>query len=343
MSTSTWTGAINRDWDDTDNWSPAGVPGANSDVVITTGPSVQVSGSIGTVNSITNSYALGFKSAGTNTVATFLDITGHLYVDSKAGAGGTILNIGGTLTNRHHLTIGNATLSAPDEVTAASLDNTGDASLNLTGSSANQALLDVTAGLAEFGTAGVFSGYVRLAGDSAIEFASGEITSLADYSHLGLVGSDAFIEDSSATGSNSALMGLASIGADALFALHDGASVSTTGALVNDGNVYLDFAADDGGSSLTVGGTLTNSGTLSIGNTTLSASDEVRAASLDNTGSISLTGSSADQALLDVTGAAGFGAAGVLRGDVQLSGDSAIEFASGEITRIGATTTLVRD
>ena len=122
MSTSTWTGAFNRDWDDADNWSPAGVPDASSDVVITTGPSVQVSASIGTVNSITDLYALGFESAGTNTVATFLDITGHLYVDSKAGAGGTILNIGGTLTNRHHLTIGNATLSAPDEVTAASLE-----------------------------------------------------------------------------------------------------------------------------------------------------------------------------------------------------------------------------
>ena len=79
------------------------------------------------------------------------------------------------------------------------------------------------------------SGYVRLAGDSAIEFASGEITSLAASSHLGLVGNDAFIEDSTALGKNSALTGLASIGAGALFALHDGAAVSTTGSLVNDG------------------------------------------------------------------------------------------------------------
>jgi probable HAF family extracellular repeat protein len=29
-STSTWTGAANSDWDDADNWSPAGVPGASS-------------------------------------------------------------------------------------------------------------------------------------------------------------------------------------------------------------------------------------------------------------------------------------------------------------------------
>ncbi len=185
------------------------------------------------------------------------------------------------------------------------------------------------------------SGYVRLAGDSAIEFASGQITSLAAGSHLGLVGSDAFIEDSTATGSNSALTGLASIGAGALFALHDGATVSTSGALANDGNVVLDPHAGDGGSSLTVGGTLTNSRELGIGNATLSASDKVTAASLDNTGKIQLTGSAANQALLDVTaGSAGFGAAGVLSGNVDLSGDSAIEFASGVITSLATNAEL---
>ena len=79
MSTSTWTGAVNSDWDDADNWSPAGVPGASSDVVIATGAPVAVaSASIGTVNSITDLSDLSFESAGTNTVATFLDNTGHL-------------------------------------------------------------------------------------------------------------------------------------------------------------------------------------------------------------------------------------------------------------------------
>src|SRR5580658_3869110 len=258
MSKSTWTGAVNSDWADADNWSPAGIPGVNSDVVIASGAPV-ASASIGTVNSITDSSHLSFESAGTNTVATLLDNTGHLHVDAKGGEGGTILNIGATLTNSGDLVIGNATLSAPDEVTAASLDNTGR--IYLIGSSADQALLDV-AGSAGFGTAGILSGYVRVAGDSAIEFASGEITSLAAGSHLGLVGSDAFIEDSTATGSNSALTGLASIGAGALFALHDGAAVSTTGALTNDGVVALDTNTGEGGSSLTLAGTLTNSGDL---------------------------------------------------------------------------------
>ena len=79
------------------------------------------------------------------------------------------------------------------------------------------------------------SGNVDLAGDSAIEFASGQITSLAGSAQLLLNGNDAFIEDSTALGSNSALTGLASIGAGATFDLENGAAVSTTGALVNDG------------------------------------------------------------------------------------------------------------
>ena len=76
MSTSTWTGAVNADSDDADNWSPAGVRDASSDVVIAAGAPVAVAAaSIGTVNSITDSSDLSFESAGTNTVATLLDDT----------------------------------------------------------------------------------------------------------------------------------------------------------------------------------------------------------------------------------------------------------------------------
>jgi hypothetical protein len=64
MSKSTWTGAVNSDWDDADNWSPAGVPGADSDVVIARGtPVALASASIGTVNSITDSSYLSFGSS----------------------------------------------------------------------------------------------------------------------------------------------------------------------------------------------------------------------------------------------------------------------------------------
>jgi hypothetical protein len=201
-------------------------------------------------------------------------------------------------------------------VTAAALDNPDVTSLiSLTGSRANQALLDVT-GSAGFYAAGVLNGHVRLSGDSAIEFASGEITSLANFAQLHLYGHHAFIEDSTALGSNSALAGLASIGLGARLTLEDKAAVSTTGALTNDGVVHID-GNGDGGSRLTVAGALTNGGQLEIGNTTLSVPDKVTAAALYNTGGIYLNGSSADRALFDVTaGSAGFGPAGVLSGYV---------------------------
>ena len=308
MGKSTWTGAVSSDWDDPDNWSPSGVPGVNSDVVITSGAPV-VSASIGTVNSITGSSDLSFESAGTNTVATLLENTGSLNVDAYGVEGGTVLNVGQTLTNSGSLTIGNRRLSASDEVTAAALDNTG--SIRLTGSVGNQALLDVTDS-AGFGTAGVLSGDVDLSRESAIEFASGQITSLANGASLGLDGADAFIEDSTAPGSNSALTGLASIGVGAILGLHNKAAVSTTGSLVSDELIRLDPIGGDGGSTLTVGGTLTSIRGIVIGNATLSAPDEVTAASLDNTVKIYLRGSSATQALLDVAGSAEFSTTGSL-------------------------------
>ena len=134
-----------------------------------------------------------------------------------------------------------------------------------------------------------------------------------------LNGNDAFIEDSTALGSNSALTGLASIGAGATFDLENNAAVSTTGALVNDGTVDLDANARRRRIEPDRGGGADQQRHSRIGNAALSASDKVTAASLDNTGSIYLTGSSANQALLDVTGSAGFGTAGVLSGNVQLS------------------------
>ena len=142
-------------------------------------------------------------------------------------------------------------------MTAASLDNTG--SINLTGSSANQALLDVTRQRG-FGTAGVVSGIV-----DTVRRQRDRVRERADHhdrlagSPLILNGNDAFVEDSTALGveqrADRARFDIAGS-----LDLDDGASVSTTGALANDGHVHLDDFGGDGGSSLTVAGTLTNSG-----------------------------------------------------------------------------------
>ena len=167
-----------------------------------------------------------------------------------------------------------------------------------------------------------------------IEFGSGgEITGIASDAQLSLSGTQAFIADSSDTSGNSALTGLSS-NAGTLFLL-DGAAIATTGALTNSGALYVDTNDYAGGSSLMVDSTLTNSGTLQIGNSYLTSPTMVTVAGLDNTGSIYLYGGSDEQAALMIGGAAGYGTSGILSGDVSLQGDTLIEFGSGgEITGI---------
>ena len=103
-----------------------------------------------------------------------------------------------------------------------------------------------------------------------------------------------------------------------------------TAGLTNTGLVSVDNAnANEGGSSLTLGGALTNSGTLNVGpgNATLSAPVTVTTTALSNTGAINLTGSAVDPrtlqaqlAEINVTGGvAGFGTAGSVTGQVNLS------------------------
>ena len=132
----------------------------------------------------------------------------------------------------------------------------------------------------------------------------------------------------------------------ALTFLDAGAS-SVTGGVTNVGSLGLDSSSGDGGSSLTIGGKLTNDGTLQIGpgDLTLSAASTVYARNLANLqgtayGTIYLYGSSTAEATLDVGSAAGFGAAGVLYGGVSLSDDALIEFKSGQIATIAADSAL---
>ena len=88
-------------------------------------------------------------------------------------------------------------------------------------------------------------------------------------------------------------------------------SATLTGTLANTGSVNLDFFGNQGGSSLSVGGTLTNtsSGTVQIGTSggSLSATSTLSAAGLSNSGTIDLFGNAsnpANQANLTVTGPA---------------------------------------
>jgi hypothetical protein len=118
---------------------------------------------------------------------------------------------------------------------------------------------------------------------------------------LDLIGNSAFIEDSTALGSNSALTGLADVAGNLV--LDHGASVSTTGALTDSGFLALDYIFSSGGSTLSIGGALTNTGRLVIGGPNQSSSDSVTANSFVNSGTVDLTGRGTNFAALNVSGA----------------------------------------
>jgi len=144
------------------------------------------------------------------------------------------------------------------------------------------------------------TGTVDLTNDSAIEFASGQISTIGAASQLLLDGNNAYVEDGT-SGSNSALTGLANV-TGSLY-LGNGAKVSPTGALADSGLLSIDdYAYGEGGSTLSIAKGLTNTGALDIGNSGLSSSDSVTAASFVNSGTVDLTGAGTNFAALNVSG-----------------------------------------
>ena len=180
-----------------------------------------------------------------------------------------------------------------------------------------------------------------LGGQALLEFGSGGITSIAQGAGIGLTSPDCYVADAGATVTNSALDGLTGNAGD--FALQEGAAVNLSGDFTNSGIVEVDteiFGKNDyslnspGGSALAIAGTLTNSGTLYVGNSQLTTSGIISANALDNTGLIELTGNpnagNTQQAVLDITGAAPSNWTGTLT----LNGQALLEIGSGEIASI---------
>jgi hypothetical protein len=100
--------------------------------------------------------------------------------------------------------------------------------------------------------------------------------------------------------------------------------------------LYVDTVNAQGGSTMTVGGTLTNNAQLEIGNTNLSSNASVTTSGLVNNGYVQLEGSSTAQASLVVHAPA----TDPLTGTYSLSGNSAVVFDSGTITTINGSVTL---
>ena len=112
-----------------------------------------------------------------------------------------------------------------------------------------------------------------------------------------------------------------------------GGTETVTGNFSNSGTAGVDFGAGSG-STLTIGGTLTNTanGSFNIGYFNLFADSTVTAAALSNAGRINLAGSTSAQATLNIAGPA----PATLTGNVNLQGSALLEFGSGGITAIAS-------
>lgn len=270
VATDDWLPNGRADWDTPDDWS-AGLPTASSDVVIDPnsylgGP--DVTASFGTVTSLTigASSDLAFADAGANSVGRDATNNGYVILDSASRDGGTSLMIGGTITIGGQMRIGGSTLAAASTIEAASVANVSGTTIGeieLAGSSTAEATLDLGSA-AGFGVAGALTGDVNLSGEPLIEFSCGQITTIAADGELTSAGKDAFVADASNTRANSALAGLDTIDQEGGLVLQDGASVTTSGPMSNQGYIDFDEASGAGGSVLTIDGALSNSGFIDV-------------------------------------------------------------------------------
>ncbi len=271
-----------------------------------------------TIGSVTITSPGAWTLTGASTAATLtgsLSNAGTLGVDNAAPSGffpgdpgGSSLAIGQTLNNSGTVGIGNTGLTTATTVTATGYSNTG--TIDLTGSTTAQAALNI------LGPAPATLGNVNLFGDALLQFASGAVGGIASGTTFSLRNDPTPIS------------------------LNPGGVVNAT--FSNAGTLGVDNAApsgffpgDPGGSSLAIGQTLNNSGTVGIGNTGLTTATTVTATGYSNTGTIDLTGSTTAQAALNI-----LGPAPATLGNVNLFGDALLQFASGAVGGIASGTTF---
>ncbi|HEV2097340.1 MAG TPA: hypothetical protein VGR45_00270, partial [Stellaceae bacterium] len=294
MTAISWKSPVSGSWTTATDWSTGTVPAAGDDVTIGVGGSYVVS---------IVALPVTVKSLTVNNPSAVLTI-------DTSGAGGSNVAVTGTLTNSAHIEIGNANLSTATTVSVNGLSNTGE--IDLTGSATVQATLDIVGA-----APATLTGQINLAGDALLEYGSGTITAIGSGAQLYLNGSNARISLTTLTSNAGTLR------------LDGGAVASTTTDLSNSGLVEVDVLA--GGSRLTIGGVLNNSGHIEIGNASLASATTVSVNGLSNTGEVDLTGSATVQAALLVEP----GAPVTLTGQYLLSGDAELGFESGGVTAIG--------
>ncbi|MGA2739325.1 MAG: hypothetical protein ABSG65_18030 [Bryobacteraceae bacterium] len=235
---------------------------------------------------------------------------GSLDVDNQ-GSGSSSLTLGGSLTNSGNMQVGNFYETSPStvKVTGTYTGTGGTVQVSAGNTAGANSLLEITGA-----APGTLTGAYQVnayAGSAAVEWGSGGITSIGNGASaagtVDLSGSSAYMEIG-ATNSNSALKNLATIASNGGLQIQDGASVTIARALTVANGGYLDLDnGGNGGSSLNIGGALTNSGNVQVGNFYMtSGSTASVGTSLTNssTGTIDVVGANYDavNAVLKVTG-----------------------------------------
>jgi hypothetical protein len=193
-------------------------------------------------------------------------------------------------------------------VTARGLVNTG--SVTVGAYSGPGATLDVTGAAPLTAT-----GSTLIAGDGLLEFASGGITAIGAGASFAMFGAGARVSIGAGATAKSALSGLSSnagtFDLEGFSARYGwgGVTLTTTTGLSNSGDLSVDVLEDpwgngDGGSILTLGGALANTGAVDIGNAELWAPTTVAAKGLANKGTVTLAGASGETAQLTIAGQA---------------------------------------
>lgn len=195
----------------------AAMPGSNSALS-------GLAGNAGTL-SLSDGAAVATKGVG-------LTNTGTIEIDVVSESGGGGLALGGALTNKASLDIGNASLSKAVTATAPGLVNTG--TVELAGGAATPATLHI------LGPApATLTGSYSLSGDALLEYNSGGIAAIGVGASLSLNGAKSLVALAAAPTIDSALAGLANNAGT--LTLENGAVLTTKTGLANSGFCWSIF------------------------------------------------------------------------------------------------------
>ena len=284
---------------------------------------------------------MDYGASASTTTALTINGGGQLYV-GNSGTGGDTLSLGGALTNSGNMQIGTFGMGTASSVsvTGAYTGTGGTVLLQGGDTSGATALLNVSGAAPS-----ILTGNYQVEGNvglAAVEWGSGSITQIGNGSNQSgnvyLSNPNGYLEVG-ATNSESALKGLTTIASNGELQMDYGASLTTTTALtVNGGGQLYVGNSGAGGDILTLGGALTNSGTMQIGTFGMgtASSGSVTGTYTGTGGTVLLQGGNAAgaNALLNVSGAA----PSTLTGTYQVEGNvgsAAVEWGSGGITQIG--------